>query len=69
VKKRKEAKEQRKFFKIFLLKLNTYGRRKIRLIESNAKCRYLKIDLNREFAAGVFLFEAPSPPRVLFEFV
>ena len=38
-------------------------RRKIRLIESDAKCRYLK---NRDFAAGVYLSEAPSPPRVLF---
>jgi hypothetical protein len=33
------------------------GRRKIRLIEDNAKCRHLKkIDLYRDFAAGVYLF-------------
>jgi hypothetical protein len=42
-------------------------RRKIRLIESNAKGRYLKkIYLKRDFAAGVYLPEAPSPPRFLF---
>jgi hypothetical protein len=35
--------------------------RKIRLIDSNAKCRYLtKIDLQRDFAGGV-LSETPSP--------
>ncbi len=43
-------------------------RRLIRLIESNAKCRHLKliIDLKRDFAEGVYLSEAPSPPRFLF---
>ncbi len=35
-------------------------RRKIRLIENNAKCRHLKSDLERDFAAGA------SPPRFLF---
>ena len=28
-----------------------------------------KIDLERDFAAGVYLSEAPSPPRLLFEVV
>jgi hypothetical protein len=42
-------------------------RRKNRLIESNEKYRYLtKIDLERDCAAGVYLSEAPSPPRFLF---
>jgi hypothetical protein len=39
-------------------------RRKIRLIEANAKCRHLKklkIDLCRDFAAGVYLSEAQKP--------
>ncbi len=36
------------------------------LIESNAKCRYLKkIYLQSDFA-GVYLSEAPSPTRFLF---
>jgi hypothetical protein len=39
--------------------------RRIRLIESNAKCRHLKSDLKRNFAAGFYLSEAPSPPRFL----
>jgi hypothetical protein len=34
-----------------------WQRRKIRLIEGNAKCRYLK----RDFAAGVYLSEAQNP--------
>jgi hypothetical protein len=42
--------------------LENMKRRKIRLIESNAKCRNLKSDLDRHFAAGVYLSEAPSPP-------
>ncbi len=33
-------------------------RRKIRLIECNAKCRYLKKTLRQVF----YLYEAPSPP-------
>ncbi len=42
--------------------------RKIRLIEGNVKCHLNKIDLQRDFAAGVDLSEAqnlimyPSPP-------
>jgi hypothetical protein len=45
-------------------------RRKIVLIESNDKCRYpKKIDLLRDFAAGVYLSEAPSPPRFVFRVV
>ncbi len=37
-------------------------RRKIRLIEGNTKCRHLKkIDLLRDFAAGVYLSEAQNP--------
>jgi hypothetical protein len=37
-------------------------RRKIRLIESNAKCRHLK----RGFAAGVYLAEPTSSTKYLF---
>jgi hypothetical protein len=35
--------------------------RKIRLIEGNAKCRHLKSDLERDFAAALYL---PEPPPV-----
>ncbi len=49
-----------------LYKMQSWDRRKLRLIESNAKCSYLKIDLPRDFVAGVFLSEAPSPPSILF---
>jgi hypothetical protein len=35
--------------------------RKIRLIESNAKCRHLKSDLESDFAAAFYLTE--PPPR------
>ncbi len=42
-------------------------RRNIRLIESNDKMSLSKkIYLYRDFAAGVYLSEAPSPPRFLF---
>ncbi len=34
---------------------------KIRLIDSNTKCRYWKNDLWRDFAAGVYLYEAQNP--------
>ncbi len=38
-----------------------------KLIDSNPKCRlFLKIDLKRDMAAGVYLSEAPSPPRFWF---
>ncbi len=38
------------------------GRRNIRLIESNAKCRYLKkLTFKGDFAAGVLSVLAPSP--------
>jgi hypothetical protein len=40
--------------------------RMIRLIESNTKCRNLKQFICKDFAAGAFLSEAPSPPRFLF---
>ncbi len=47
--------------------LHIQPRRKIRLIESNAKCRYLKINLYwGDFAACFYLYEAPSPPRFLY---
>ncbi len=47
--------------------INGRGRRKIRRIESNAKCRHLKkLTCIRDFAAGVYLPEALSPPRFLF---
>jgi hypothetical protein len=36
-------------------------RRKIRLKEGNAKCRHLKNDLKRDFAAGVYLSESQNP--------
>ncbi len=36
-------------------------RRKIRLIEGNSKCSHLKIDLLRDFAAGVCMSEAQKP--------
>jgi hypothetical protein len=39
--------------------------RKIRRIESNSKCRHQKSDLEGDFAAGIYLSEAPSPPRFL----
>ncbi len=32
-------------------------RRKIRLMESIAKCRHLKSDIERDYAAGVYLSE------------
>ncbi len=38
-----------------------YTRRKIRLIESNAK-----FDLKTDFVAGIYLSEAPYHPRFLF---
>jgi hypothetical protein len=38
-----------------------HTRRKIRLIEGNAKCRRKKIDLQMDFAAGVYLSEAQNP--------
>ncbi len=38
--------------------------RKTRLIESNAKCRYLKKLACSDFAAGVYLSAAPSPHQV-----
>jgi hypothetical protein len=42
------------------------NRRRIRLIENNdANSVRLKNDLERDFAAAVYLFEAPSPPRFL----
>jgi hypothetical protein len=41
----------------------TVHRRKIRLIECNPKFCYLKkLPVKRDFAAGVYLSEAPSPP-------
>jgi hypothetical protein len=45
-----------------------FCRRKIRLIESNVKCRYLKkfTCKGSVFAAGAYLIGAPSPPRFLF---
>jgi hypothetical protein len=46
-----------------------HGRRKVRQRESNEKCRHQKIDLERDFVAGVYLSEAPSPPRLLFRVV
>jgi hypothetical protein len=37
-------------------------RRKIRLLEGNAKCRHLKkLNLKRDFVAGVYLSEAQNP--------
>jgi hypothetical protein len=42
-------------------------RRKIRLKEGNAKCRSVKINLYRDYAAGVYLSEDrnPIPPAPL----
>ncbi len=37
------------------------NRRKIRMIESSAKCRHQKTDLLRDFAASVYLSEALHP--------
>jgi hypothetical protein len=45
---------------------NGYDRRKIRLIESNAKCRHLKNFPVKGLGAGGYLSEAPSPPKFLF---
>ncbi len=42
----------------------TVLRKKIRLIESNALSK--KITCIGDFAAGVYLSEAPTPPRFLF---
>jgi hypothetical protein len=43
--------------------IDRYTRRKTRLIESNAKMSsFKKSDLEKGFAAGVNLSEAPSPP-------
>ena len=37
------------------------------IYDTKAKCRHpKKIDLERDFVAGVYLSEAPSPPRFLF---
>ncbi len=44
---------------------NIYERRRIRPIEDNTKSLRLQSDLERDFVAAVYLFEAPSPPRVL----
>jgi hypothetical protein len=45
----------------------TYTSRKIRLVESSAKCLHLKkFTCKGIFAAGVYLTEAPCPPRLLF---
>ncbi len=38
-----------------------FTRRKIRLIEVNAKCRHLKNDLERDYAAVVYLSKAQNP--------
>ncbi len=40
-------------------------RRKVRLIEGNFKFLRLKNDLQKDFAAGGYMFEAPSPSRIL----
>jgi hypothetical protein len=40
-------------------------RRRVRLIEGNAKSLRLKSDRERDFAAAVYLYEAPYPARVL----
>ncbi len=40
--------------------------RRIRLIEGDATLLHLKSYLQKDFAAAVCLFEAPSPPRFLF---
>jgi hypothetical protein len=39
----------------------------IKYLDFEAKCRHLKkLTMKRDFAAGVYLSEAPSPPRFLF---
>jgi hypothetical protein len=48
------------------LGVNGSIRRKIGPIESNAKGRHKKKLPVRDFAAGVYLREAPYPPRFLF---
>jgi hypothetical protein len=48
------------------MQLLVVKRRKIRLIESNAKCHLKKLTVKEDFAAGVYLSEASSPPRFLF---
>jgi hypothetical protein len=63
-----EAKEG-VFDALFFLRLSEGGERwdreecrKISLMESNAKCRYLKkLTSTGDFAAGVYLSEAQSP--------
>jgi hypothetical protein len=44
---------------------NMCNRRKIRLMEGNARFLRLKSDLQKDFAAAGYLFEAPSPSRFL----
>ncbi len=43
----------------------TQVRRRIRHIEGSAESLSLKSNLEKDFAAAVYLFEAPSPPRFL----
>jgi hypothetical protein len=38
----------------------------INYVYTNAKCRHLKKFTYRDFAAGVYLSEDPSPPTFLF---
>ncbi len=40
-------------------------RRRIRLLEGNAKSLRLNSNLEKDFAAAVYLSNAPSPPRFL----
>ena len=47
-----------------LLAVQSKYRRKIGLIESNAKCRYLKKLNLRDFAAGVYLSQANMTDRI-----
>ncbi len=43
--------------------LHGWKRRRRRLIEGNAKSLRLKSDLEKDFEAGVYRFEAHCPPR------
>jgi hypothetical protein len=44
-----------------LLYTDIEHRKKIRLIEGNAKCCHLKINLKRDCAAGVYMSESQNP--------
>jgi hypothetical protein len=61
--KGKEARRDKELPHRYKFKYST--RRRIRLIEINAKYLRLKSNLEKDFAAAVYYSEAPSPPQLL----